>query len=364
MQIGFDAKRLFYNHSGLGNYSRYIVNILDENFPENEYVLFKPKKDNSIQYNKNLLKVEPSKSLNYLWRSKLILNENNFKKLDIFHGLSNELPFGISKTKVKSVLTVHDLIFLLFPDLYKFIDRKIYTYKIKRACSEADKIIAISEVTKNDLVNLLKIDSSKIDIIYQSCNKIFKQKYSIEEKKIISAKYNLPQEYILNVGTIEQRKNTLLIAKALRKIDFPLVLIGRKTEYANTILDYIKVNKIENRVIFVENVATEDLPAIYQNAKIFIYPSIYEGFGIPILEAFNSEIPVIVSDIQIFREVAENGALYVSKNSQEELALSIEKILTDKLFSNNLVNYGIARAEYFNDKSIANQLINLYKRLL
>lgn len=370
MNIGFDAKRIFHNHSGLGNYGRNILSYLQENNPENQYFLFTPNKKNPIKIDltSNTKIIKPQKFTssinNSIWRTKGVLKNIKFKDLDVYHGLSNELPIGISKTNVKSIITVHDLIFVRFPELYRFIDRKIYFWKMKRACNEADKIIAISQQTKNDIVKFLDINPNKIEIVYQGCSEIYYQQHTEEFKKSIKKKYNLPEKFILNVGTIEPRKNAFQIVKALKKanIDFPLVIIGRETDYSKKIRKFITLNKMEKQVFIVNNVIFEDLPAIYQSAKIFIYPSFFEGFGIPIIEAFNSKTPVITSNIDVFKEVADDSALCIEKNNIEKLAEAILLLLENKEKRDKLVELGKKRALDFRGEIIAKELMTVYNK--
>jgi len=372
MNIGFDAKRFFYNRSGLGNYSRNIVSYLQENYMNNNYFLFKPNRKNSLSIclDKSIKIIEPktnnSSIKNSIWRSKKILREDTFNKLDIYHGLSNELPIGISKTKVKTILTIHDLIFFRFPQLYKPIDRKIYLFKLKKSSKEADKIIAISKQTKTDIVDFLNINPDKIDIVYQGCNNIYFNKIEDQGKNRIKKKYSLPNEFILNVGTIEPRKNAFLLVKAIynSKINTNLVIIGRKTNYLSLIKAFIEEKNMQKQVKILHNVEFEDLPAIYQSAKIFVYPSYFEGFGIPIIEAFNSNVPVITSDIDIFKEVANDAALFFKNNNVNSLTEKLIFLLNNKEEQQKYVDLGNKRAVFFEGQKIADDLINVYKSVL
>ena len=366
MKIGFDAKRYFFNATGLGNYSRNIVGYLLKNYPNNEYFLFSPQKNKRLQVPdfQSIRVIKPRVALNSLWRSFGIQFNSFYKKLDIYHGLSNELPFEINK-KVKTVLTVHDLIFMTMPHLYKPIDRKIYTLKMKKSCVRADVIIAISRQTKSDIVNLLSISEDKIKIVHQGCNEIFAKKILSERKKSILKKYNLPSQYILNVGTIEPRKNIFSVVKAIHtaSIDFPLVIVGRQTEYQTEIENYVALHNLKN-IHIINNVSFEDLPAIYQSAKIFVYPSVYEGFGIPLLEAFNSGVPVIVSNIDVFNEVAEDAALFIDPKSIENIAEKIMFLLENDDIRQEYINKGFHRINNFTGKKIADDLFSIYKTLL
>jgi glycosyltransferase involved in cell wall biosynthesis len=372
MKIGFDAKRFFYNHSGLGNYSRNMIAYLQEYFPQEEYYLFAADRPGKINFHfqDNTQVIHPQGDFNgrkaAYWRSKAILHEPAFQTLDIYHGLSAELPIGIRKSPVKSVLTIHDMIYLHFPHLYKFIDRKIYHWKTKKACQEADKIIAISQQTKDDIIRFYKVKPEKIDIVYQGCNAIFYPEYPEIQQKSVREKYHLPKRYILNVGTIEERKNALLIVKAMHqsKIDFPLAIIGRKTAYTSKIEKYIAQHNLQKQVFILDNVGFEDLPVLYQGADIFIYPSVFEGFGIPIIEAFNSDTPVIVSDIPVFREVAGEAAMIFENNNPTDLGEKINVLLHDLEKRNTLIQKGRERKMLFRGEAIASKLMHIYQSLV
>ena len=372
MKLGFDAKRLLYNHSGLGNYSRNMLTYLQEYFPEEEYYLFAVDRPGKITFTPaaNTHFVHPPGNTGGFraayWRSKGILRERHFKNLDIFHGLSAELPAGISETKVKAVLTVHDVIYLRYPHLYRFIDRKIYHWKTKKACEEADKIIAISRQTKEDIIRFYKVDENKIEIVYQGCSPLFARKWTVEQLQNIKKKYNLPDEYLLMVGTIEERKNALLAVKAIHRhhIPVPLVLVGKETKYSREIRSYIAKNGLEKQVHFIHNVAFEDLPGIYQNAKIFLYLSVFEGFGIPLLEAFHSGVPVIASDIDVFGEVAGDAALFACKNDVEDTAQQILRLLENEDERAKLIKRGNERKKRFSPQRIAQDLMSVYQNVL
>jgi glycosyltransferase involved in cell wall biosynthesis len=370
--VGFDAKRAFYNHSGLGNYSRNLLNSLNKNYPGNSYYLFTPETKNrvSIENEDSYRLIKPQsfilKQLSSLWRVCYIRNDISNNKLQIYHGLSQELPVGIEKTGVKSVVTVHDLIFLRFPEFYNTIDAKIYYWKLAHACRVADHIVAISNQTKNDLVRFLLIPPNKITVIHQGCNQIFWKSFTKESFQAVRIKYNLPDRYLLYLGTIEERKNLLGIVKAMhiRNISIPLVVIGRKVDgYFQKVLNYISVNKISN-VIFTERISSQDLPGIYQNAECFIYPSFFEGFGIPLLEALVSKTPVITSRKGCFAEAAGPGSIYVDPYDPEEIGDAINKVISNEEIRNRMIAAGTAFAENFKDEVIAEKYNKLYRSLL
>ena len=371
ISIGFDAKRAFFNNSGLGNYSRNLLVSLANKYPKNAYYLFTPKIKNHIilENEEHFNLIEPRqnffKLFGSLWRFKYIAREIKKARLQIYHGLSQELPVGIENTGVKSVVTVHDLIFMRFPEFYHRIDAEIYYRKLVHACHVSDHIVAISEQTKQDLIELLKISADKISVIYQGCNQNFWNKsYNLNHE--VRAKYNLPERYLLYVGTIEERKNLLGLVRALdiKKINTPLVVIGRKTEnYFPKVQKYISSHNLGN-IIFPGHIRNQDLPEIYQNAECFIYPSLFEGFGIPVLEALVSGVPVITSKGSCFTEAGGPGSLYVDPHSPEEIGDAILSVLNDKTLRDKMVTTGKMYANNFKDDNIADAYMNIYHSLL
>ena len=371
MRIGFDAKRAFYNRSGLGNYSRDIVRILHQNYPENEYLLYTPSVRNSIDFagKKDLLTISPQNTKFKLqqayWRSYKLSDQIEKDKLDIYHGLSNELPKKNKAGNYKTVVTIHDLIFLRHPEWYPVIDRWIYNKKFLYSSRIANGIIAISQQTRDDLIQFYNVDEKKIEIIHQGCNNVFKHLLTDIEKKKIKERWKLPDEYMLYVGTVEERKNLLSIVKSIHqgKIGIPLVVVGRKTNYYKKVQSYIDEHSIKY-IYFLEEVPVFELPGIYQMADLFIYPSIFEGFGIPILEALYSRIPVITSKGGCFSEAGGEYSKYVNPVNIEEMIEAIENILSDSKLKKEMIARGYEHAQKFSDEVVAEKVMLFYKNLL
>ena len=383
MNIGFDAKRLYENSTGLGHYSRTLITSLAKTFPENDYFLFAPKITDRFlsDIHQNIYPVAPtaflSRILKSAWRSKWMIKDLRKKNIEIYHGLSHEIPFGINKTKIKSVVTIHDLIFERYPEQFSNIDVKIYRKKFMYACRYADKIIAISKQTKNDIVDLYKIPDEKIEVCYQSCNDIFRQIISDEEKMRVKQIYNLPDEFFLYVGSVIERKNLLTIVKAMHhlqgKVDIPLVVIGNGKKYKTEVKDFLKKNNLQNKVVFLSEktdinslpgfTSSADFPAIYQQAVAMIYPSVFEGFGIPVLEALCSGLPVITSNVSSLPEAGGDAAYYVNPHSPEEIAGAMQNIYSDKLFAEIMIEKGFAHAQNFTQKKTAGAVMGVYKKI-
>ncbi|MDP4239383.1 MAG: glycosyltransferase family 1 protein [Bacteroidota bacterium] len=368
MRIGYDAKRLFCNHRGLGNYSRDLIRILNQYYPENHYDLFTPKIKINVPVNaENTTVIQPDGIYKYLpssvWRSIGVCS--NIKRCGdtIFHGLSQELPWGIEKTGTKNVVTMHDAIFMRYPELYSSTYRAVFIQKNKHACRVADHIIAISEQTKRDIINFFGADEKKISVVYQGCNNIFRKQISEEQKITVRTKYNLPDQFLLNVGSIEKRKNAALIVEALhfKKLDIPLVIIGKPTLYIDEIRSLISKYKMEEQVVFIHDAETIDLPAIYSLSDMFIYPSIFEGFGIPILEALCTSTPVITSTGSCFEETGGPSSSYINPQSAEELGNAISEIMNDSLLEKKMKDDGLIFSGKFTDNNIAKELMSIYQ---
>lgn len=370
MNIGFEAKRVFHNKTGLGNYSRDLVRILAKFYPENNYFLYNPKAasqtlfvSESINCIEKFPKSSFYKKFYNLWRQRGIISDLKKDAIKLFHGLSGELPSGLKKNGIKSVVTIHDLIFLRYPHLYSFFDRKIHYYKFKKAAAQADVIVAISEQTKQDIIDFLGIDSSKIKVIYQGCHAAFKQRYSEIQRNAVIEKYQLPEQFVLNVGTIEERKNVFTLVQAIKDLDVDVVLVGKQTAYASKIHTYIKEHHLEQRVHFLKGLSIEELAILYQSAAVFVYPSIFEGFGIPILEALYSKVPVITTNYGVFPEAAGPSSLYVAPFDVTDLKEKIKMILSNSTLANKMNEKGYAYAQKFNDETIAQQMMRIYQDL-
>ncbi|MCX2473700.1 glycosyltransferase family 1 protein [Pedobacter sp. MC2016-05] len=370
LRIGFDGKRAANNLTGLGNYSRSLIEALSKQFPENQYLVYSPKVKSSRQidafFEAENIKLKLPISGTFLWRSLNILKDLLRDKVQIFHGLSHEIPFAIQHTKIKSIVTIHDLIFLRFPQYYKFIDRKLYEWKSRSACKRAHQIIAISEKTKADIIEFYGINPEKIEVIYQSCDDSFKTAFPQTTLDKIRTTYKLPQKYLLNVGTIENRKNLKLIVQALKDVneEYKLVVIGKKTAYFKEVEKEIKLLGLGNRIIFLKNIPFADLPGIYQMASVFVYPSFYEGFGIPIIEALYSGIPTIAAIGSCLEEAGGPDSIYVNPKDPEGLSAEITRVLSSSTLQNEMKEKGLEFVQKFNSPLVTQQLMNCYQKVL
>lgn len=379
MKIGFDGKRAANNQTGLGNYSRSLIEKLAFYFPDHEYLVYSPRVKDTAQINRffkvpgvRLRLPESGKLFKALWRSFGIAKEMELDGLDIYHGLSNELPFRVPQG-VKKVVTIHDLIYLRFPHQYGRIDRTIYNFKSKYACEQADLILAISERTKADIMHYYQIPAERIRVCYQSCDDSFKTLLPVEERNVILERYGLYSDrgakvlpYVLSVGTIEERKNLLALVKALPLVDpgFKLVVIGRKRAYAALVMAEIERLKLQDRVIFLKDIPFTDLPAIYQGAAVFAYPSFYEGFGIPVIEAMYSGIPVIAAKGSCLEEAGGPESIYINPEDSQGLGAAINCVIGSAELREKMVAAGHKHLNQFDTAKLTSELMQAYEDVI
>lgn len=386
MNIGFDAKRAAQNRTGLGNYSRFVIRILSEKFAGNQYHLYTPKPHRmpylqEIPTLKHLFLHFPPQGIwsriRSLWRVWGITKDIQKDGIQIFHGLSNELPLNIGtpeQRKMKAggkgckyIVTVHDLIFIHTPQYYHWIDRQIYNFKFRRACRCADRVIAVSEYTKQEIMHYYHTPESKIDVVYQGCDPVFSQE--IEEGKLqeVKARYQLPDKFVLYVGSIEERKNLMLVAKAMaelnRRAAIHVVAVGRRTAYVDQIQDFLKAQGIDHLFHFYYQVPYADLPSFYKWASTFAYPSRIEGFGIPLLEAISSGVPAIGCTGSCLEEAGGPNSIYVNPDDAKGMANAILRTCTDEPLRQHMISEGKKYALNFSDEELSHDLMKVYESL-
>jgi glycosyltransferase involved in cell wall biosynthesis len=376
MNIAFDAKRAYQNNTGLGNYSRTLISSLATYYPGHNYYLYAPKLTTMYQTEAypNMQSVLPEKRLHRwfrsAWRSKYVVGELAAKGIDIYHGLSHEIPFGIHESGVKSVVTMHDLIFERYPAQYNPIDVQTYRRKAKYACQHADKVIAISEQTRQDIIHYYKTPAEKIEVVYQSCDESFGAAHETARIQQMKEQYGLPSSYFLYVGSIIERKNLLGILQAMQQlkgeIDVPLVVLGGGTGYKDKVKTFAQKHGLSEHIIWLNEkgrIADADVPLLYQGAEALLYPSIFEGFGIPILEALWSRTPVITSAGSCFGETGGDAALYVNPLQPASIADAMRKVLNERSFAEEMRTKGWAHAQLFSRETCAAAVMKVYESL-
>ena len=374
--IGFDAKRIVRNGTGLGSYGRTLVNDLAQR-QDLELRLYAPDQGrddlrSQIIERPNVRFCYPHTQRSMFnvqrswWRMKGMVNDLQRDGVQLYHGLSGELPIGICKSGIRSVVTVHDLIFLRHPEFYNWVDTKIYAWKFRQTLKEADHIIAISECTKRDILYYGDIDEQKISIVYQSFAPRFSAEVSEEQRSQVRKIYALPQRYVLNVGSIEARKNILQAVQALPLLpdDVALVIVGRHTPYTDRVLQYVHEHHLEQRVLVLHGVPDDHLPVLYALAEAFVYPSVYEGFGIPIIEAISCGLPVVACSGSCLEEAGGPDSLYVQPGDVEAMADAVRQTLVGAEGREFRIEKSKKYIRRFSGCNVASQVADIYQRLL
>ena len=376
MNIAFDAKRITNNATGLGNYSRFVLEALTEYRPENRYLLYSPSIGRPELYrelleHRSVQLHTPHRALAFLggslWRNYSIPRLVREAKVDLFHGLSNELPLGLYRAqRVGTVVTIHDLAFIRYPQYYKPIDRLLYRRKYGASARAADHVITVSEQTRCDVIDIFGVEEERVTTVYQGCSERFAQ---IQPEDVVVARQalRLPQRYMLFVGSIEERKNLLLAVEALAQLqdkELHLVAVGRRTPYVQQVLDRARRLGVTSRLHLLHQVGATYLPGIYGGAEVFVYPSRFEGFGIPIIEALNAGIPVIGATGSCLEEAGGPTSLYTDPDNADMLASLIDRVLIDISLRRLMIDEGRSYVERFTPKRIARDLSQVYEQVM
>lgn len=370
MIIGIDAKRIVRNGTGLGSYGRTLVNdLIRLGDADMQLRLYAPDEgrddlrgqiigDGNVQF--CYPKGHPSALRKAWWRSRGVLSDLLRDGVQLYHGLSGELPIGLRKTGIRSVVTIHDLIFMRHPEYYNWIDTKIYEWKFRQTLREADRIIAISERTRQDIIELGGEEyADRITLIYQSFAPRFSTEIKSERKAQVRAQYKLPQRFVLNVGTIERRKNLAKAAEAVGLLpqDIHLVAVGRQT-------DFVRELPKDDRIHLLSGVPDSDLAVIYSMAEAFVYPSRYEGFGIPIIEAIAAGLPVVACTGSCLEEAGGPHSLYVDPDNVIDMAEAMKMSLRGARCRDERISKSREYIRRFEGNDVAAQVAQVYKSLL
>jgi len=355
IKIGFDAKRIFNNSTGLGNYSRTLVDNLIKQYPENQYFLFTPKiklKHYEDHYSAldNVTIITPE-GFHPLWRSHGISRLLEREDIDIYHGLSHDLPYNIPPG-INKIVTIHDIIFKKFPDQFSIIDRQLYQRKWDHAIHSADHIIAISDNTKRDILEYFDVNESKIHVVYQAASSQFYHQ-NIEDQQ--------QGDYYISVGSLIERKNytNLIKAFAHSEIKKRLFIIGNGNQ-KDELQDLINEFNLEDQITIKFNVENDDLINLMKSSNALIYPSIYEGFGLPALEARLLKKPVIASQLSSVPEAAGQNAYYFDPYDIESIQNAILSYENDSDKASRALKSYEDALDQFDPQFISQQIMKIY----
>ncbi len=375
MRIGFDGKRAVCNNTGLGNYSRLVIEQLAASAHEDEELfVYTPR----MTDNPRLSRIKAFPQIRFMvrhprlmesaaaWRSRGIVRDLRHDAIGLYHGLSNELPLNIAASGIPSVLTMHDVIYRRLPYCYSAIDRLLYDYKYGRSCRAATRIITISECTKRDIIHYYNVPEEKIDVAYQGCDPQFSRQWSREELETLRRRLNLPERYVVQVGTVERRKNIELTVRAMAALppEIKLVAVGRDNSYMKQVQAIARHEGVTDRVIFIGAVAFADLPGVYQAAEAIAYPSRYEGFGLPVIEGILSRRPVIAATGSCLEEAGGKGAIYVNPDDVRGMAEALRSVTDGSADTAALTARGLRHVAQFDTETMAGNIRAVYAKTL
>lgn len=366
-RIGIDVRLTYYRQGGIAEYMRQLVNALSRlEMPYWVKTLHNYRAVENLTPSAAFRRVNCYTPCHHRFESVALGTELLPHRLDLLHSPDFIPPRWGAKHRV---ITVHDLAFLLFRDIQTPDSLRYYAGQIERAVRQADHIIAVSQATKTDLMRLLNVPADKISVTWEGIHPQFQV---LDQAAIIPIlrRYGLPDDYLLFVGTIEPRKNlpNLLRAYAILMGRLPgippLVLAGQKGWLAEASFQAIEDYKLGEMVIWVDKFAFSDLPALYNGAKLHLFPSLYEGFGLPPLEAMACGTPNVLSDRGSLREVAGEAALYTDPDDPENIAEVMQQLLGDPGSYTDLVKRGLERVKLFNWQETAQKTLAVYRQVL
>lgn len=365
MVVGFDAKRAFYNTTGLGNYSRQLIDSISGKL--DQLLLFSPGGKNVLDWSApaNAQIIRPS-GRGIGWRSFGMVKELQSYAPDLYHGLSHELPLGIDKFQGPTVVTMHDCIFRHFPRQFSTFDRWIFHWKWQFAVKHADRMIAISQSTADDLIQFYNAPAKKIAIIPLSANPIFSRNVGRASiTGILDQLQLVDQPYCIFIGNHHPRKNLRLVLKTYQRYgrSLPhLLVVGNAQKMVEEMVDDEKVlRKIHLLTYRVDDKA---LVGLLQAAEALLYPSLYEGFGLPVLEAMMAGTAVITCRHSSLKEVAGDAALFVDPHSPAQLSRQILALQKEPGLKTELIEKGRRQASHFTAEKQSEATLNVYGELL
>ncbi len=375
MRIGLDAKRAFASNSGLGNYSRTLISNFAHLFTHDDFYLYSPSHGSTDWLPENNPKIHlrypesfVAKKFPSFWRTFGIKSQLKRDKIQVYHGLSAEIPAGLWRFNMASVVTVHDLIFMSHPEFYKIHDRFIYQEKTRFACRNADIIVAASAKTGRDIMEYFGISQRRIRVVYQGVGPEFLKTHSPEQIEAVRMKYKIPKKFFLFVGGLHPRKNLRTVIEGFKLAgpeNLPdLVFAGEMTAHGEDLKSMVEYFGFQNRIHFPGFIDPLDLPALYKGSLALLYPSVAEGFGIPLAEALYCGIPAICSNETVFREIMGEGALFCHAESSFDFSIAMRKLWDDPSISLALVEKGKENRRHYHPELAAKQIRAVYQDLV
>ncbi len=366
MRIGIDARLVYYHQAGIGQYILRLTEALSRIDQKDRFIFFQSRKDRTSLADGRNVRVQKLWTPSHHRFERIAMSaELAPYALDVLHS-PDFIPPAI--VRCPTVITVHDLAFLLYP---RFLTRDSARYygQVDIAARSADHIIAVSESTKRDTIRLLGVPEEKITVIHEAANPLFHPIRDRDALKRVSARYNLPDEFILYVGTIEPRKNIPTLLRAFSRLRdnyksrAKLVIAGNRGWLVEEVDAVIEELELGDNVLCLGGIPNEELVYLYNAARVFVLPSFYEGFGLPPLEAMACGTPVIVSNSSSLPEVVGDAGWLVNPDDVEGLTVALYRILTDDELRREMSAKGIKRAAVFSWDRAARETLAVYRKV-
>lgn len=362
MKIGIDCRLHYYNRTGIGRYIHNLVREFPQCVPADmELVLLQSRRERG-----NITQAPPLRCrrvvtpAHHPWEKWLLALEVAPRRVDVLHSPDHVAP---RRRGWQSVVTVLDLAFLAHPEAYSAVSL-LYYAQVFRTLAQAERVITISDFTREEVLNRVSISPEKVKTIHLAADPSFYPR-SDSECAEVRGRLEIPDPHFLVVGTIEARKNLerLLEAYALlpRKNRPHIVFAGGSGFHADRVLEAVQENRLEDYVRFLGHISDDDLPALYTGARSLLFPSRYEGFGLPILEAMACGCPVVTSNCGSMAEVAGDAAVLVDPNDSESLAEGMQSVVEQESLREELINKGLTRAQRFSWRTAAEQTLGVYR---
>jgi len=376
MKIAVDANELIYkDNTGVKVYTHQILQALAKIDNQNEYTLYTSKKISGVESQKIVVndnfKIEVLKSFLPFWTYSKFLAQIKKSKPDLLFMPIQAVPFFKKPAHIKIVVTVHDLAYLVYPDFFTKKDRTSLDFHTKRAVKMADAIIVPSLATQQDLIKYHHENKEKIHLIYHGTVPLENRELSGAEKEDLNGKVANLKPFILFVGTIQPRKNIIRLIEAFERVksrqdnyaDLKLVIVGKKGWLSEGIYNRANKSQYSPAIIFTGSIDNSYLRKLYENALMFVLPSLYEGFGLPVLEAMSFGLPCIVSDNSSLAEIVDSHALVVNAQSSDDLAQKINIFLNHENLRHDYSVRSIKNASFYTWEKSARKLLNVFEQL-
>lgn len=372
MKVGIDGRGAkWYRGTGIGTYTYQLISSLNAVDKINEYLLFMPEAsvaDISFNNNFNIENISEGKSDNF-WDEVNIPNILTDKDIEIYHVPQN----GVGLPKEKNcpfVITLHDVIPLRMPETVGETFLKIFNNDMPHIVASCDGIITVSEFSKEDIAKSFNYPKEKIFVTHLAAEDIYHPLDRMKCQDLIKKYYGISGDYILYIGGFSPRKNIVGLIEAFSKFiskykkDIKLVITGKQGKSYSIYKKRSQDLKIEDKVLFPGFIPIEHLPCLYNASKLLVYPSFYEGFGLPPIEAMACGVPVITSNLTSIPEVVSDCAVLINPYNIDEIAEAICKVLNDEKFANKLILKGLIRSSEFNWRKTAKNTLIAYNKII